>query len=321
MKKKQLTAVTVAGVLLFCIGTIGVAAAAVMCLPGSARADKTVQKTNITKEQQEFAEEALKKVKKAESMQADLTLDLGIEVFGIGLDARGTIDMVAFRKPHLMKSQVRLDLGLLGEAERQIYIRESKKGYEVYAYSANGWDYGTIKTPSVRKFDALEMMQTYMEQITAWEFAGEKELSSCRTYLYRGSITGDGLKEILMNTESLDVVQELLKETLLNPFAAALEQTEKLQTMMEASKDLQVSLWIDAATGYPVRCEMDITKMLRDAYSELLGSLQEKQPGRAGMKLLKAIEVADARITIDCSHYNKAEPIMLPKAALEARQK
>jgi len=316
MKKKfWMTAVAMIGLLLFLAEDMPV------CAVRSGRevsTEQAVQQQAVRKAEQ-LPMQALEKLKKAESMHAVLNLDLEVEVFGINLDARAVSDMIAFRAPHLLKSEINLDLGLLGETGQEMYIREGKSGYEVYAYAAEGWDYKKIPATSVRRYDGLQMMQTYLEQITDWRLQEISALASGKARLYYGVVKGEGLKEILLNTESMEVVQELLEETALKPFAAALGQKEKLQSMMETAADLPICLWIDIATGYPVRCEMDITKMLSDAYQELVDSLRQQKVNRAGLKLLEAIDITETKITILCDDYNEAEAIMLPKAALEAR--
>lgn len=306
MKRKKITAVTCMGVLLF-----------LLC--GTVAASKGIGDT------------ALQKVQEAESVQTDMTVELEIKVMGMTLKAGAENRMIAHREQSGLQWESTLDLGLLGKAQHSVYARQKegakqagqKQAYELYSYTGDGkkgWQYQEVRTDDLRCYHALEMMETYLEQIQDWKLIGTSKLNGGEAYVYQGVIRGSGLKEILLGTGSLEEVRFLLEETRLKYFGIALSGQEKLEEMMKNAKDMPVTVWIHKNTGAPVRYEVDVAKMLNEGYQELVLALPEKKVGYAGMKLLKGIEITGAKFVVTCKDYGTAPEILIPREALAAKK-
>lgn len=261
--------------------------------------------------EEEVLENALKKLEQAESMQADLTMDMEVEVFRFKLNAGASMEMVTFRSPLKMKSELELDMGLLGENEISVYAGEQGKGYQLFIEDGNGWKQQEVASSRLLRYNGQQLMKTYLEQIVELKAAGREKLASGEAYKYVGVVRGDGLSTILLDTGLLEVTGELFQGTMLKGFGTLLEQREKIAAMMETAEDLEVVLWVDADTGYPVQCTMDITKMLSDAYRRLINSSTGKSKS-----FLSKIEITETKIVIRCSNYNSAEDFSIPAEAL-----
>ena len=76
-------------------------------------------------------------------------------------------------------------------------------------------------------------------------------------------------------------------------------------------KGLTVHIWVDEATGYPVRYEMDLTAILEDmtdSISKTLGGYSEE----SGRTMTRAV------VSMTCANFNSAAEIVLPDAAADA---
>ena len=58
---------------------------------------------------------ALEKLESAESMRSGLVMDMDIEVFRLRTGIEASMDMVSFRSPMKIKSDINLNMGLLGK--------------------------------------------------------------------------------------------------------------------------------------------------------------------------------------------------------------
>ena len=63
------------------------------------------------KAEAEILELALKKLTSAESMRSNLVMDMDIEVFRLRTGIEASMDMVSFRSPMKIKSEINLDMG------------------------------------------------------------------------------------------------------------------------------------------------------------------------------------------------------------------
>ena len=74
--------------------------------------------------------------------------------------------------------------------------------------------------------------------------------------------------------------------------------------------DLPVSIWIDPASGLPVKYEMDMTAMLQ--------SMMEKLVAQDEAAVEAAMTVDKCHMSMICSDYNSIDAIHVPQEALDA---
>ena len=88
--------------------------------------------------------------------------------------------------------------------------------------------------------------------------------------------------------------------------------------MIQLAEGMELTLWIDAQTGYPLQCTMDITEMMRDAY-DLLTPKVTKGSGKSEKDIWSQIEVTKTEMVIKCTQFNAAEDFTIPRAARRAQ--
>lgn len=262
---------------------------------------------------------ALEKLKQAESMKSGFRMDMGIEVFRLKMDASAAMDMTTFRSPMKVKSDIDLELGFLGDTQLQVYALEQDENYLLYLKDENGWTRQETDAADLICYDGQKMMAVYLEQLVELEEAGTEKLPGGIAYKYTGVVKNDGLQRVLLDTGSLKPLPVLLQQhKLLKPLGALLQQQEEqLPDMLKKSEDVQVTLWIDADTGYPVQCSMDITRMLSEAL-ELIINNAASSKNSTGTEIWSQLKITKTEIMIQCGEFNRAEDFEIPQEALKA---
>lgn len=266
------------------------------------------------KTEAEILELALKKLTSAESMRSSLVMDMDIKVFRLRTGIEASMDMVSFRSPMKIKSEINLDMGLLGDTELEAYATEQDHKYQLYVKGAGGWKAGETDLSEVLKYDGMELVKVYLEQIEDLELKGTKMLDGKKAYQISGVVKSDGLKKILIDTGSLQILSTMFQNSILKSLGGFLSQEEEVAKMIQLAEGMELTLWIDAQTGYPLQCTMDITKMMQDAY-DLLTPKVTKGSGKSEMDIWSQIEVTKTQIVIKCSQFNAAEDFTIPRAA------
>ena len=266
------------------------------------------------KTEAEILELALKKLTSAESMRSSLVMDMDIKVFRLRTGIEASMDMVSFRSPMKIKSEINLDMGLLGDTELEAYATEQDHKYQLYVKGAGGWKAGETDLSEVLKYDGMELVKVYLEQIEELELTGTKMLDGKKAYQISGVVKSDGLKKVLIDTGSLQILSTLFQNSILKSLGGFLSREEEVAKMIQLAEGMELTLWIDAQTGYPLQCTMDITKMMQDAY-DLLTPKVTKGSGKSEMDVWSQIEVTKTQIVIKCSQFNTAEDFTIPRAA------
>lgn len=269
------------------------------------------------KAEAEILELALEKLTSAESMRSSLVMDMDIEVFRLRTGIEASMDMVSFRSPMKIKSEINLDMGLLGNTELEACATEQDHKYQLFVKGAGGWKAGEANLSEVLKFDGMELVKVYLEQIEDLKLIGTKMLNGKKAYQFSGVVKSDGLKKVLIDTGSLQILSALFQNSILKSLGGFLTQEEEVAKMIQLAEGMELTLWIDAQTGYPLQCTMDITEMMRDAY-DLLTPNVTKGSGKSEKDIWSQIEVTKTLIVIKCSQFNTAEDFTIPRAALRS---
>ena len=265
-------------------------------------------KRNQTQEAENIIKNTIQKLEKAESMHVKATMNMEVDALGMNLDTQAEIDMISFQSPYKIKSESSLDRGFLGEKEWTVYAAQQKGEYQLYEKNGKKWSVNEAQAKELLKYDGRNLLKIYLYQIEELQELGEQTLDGIKTVKYRGAFSGDGQKKVLLDAGSIELVSKLFQNSLIKPFGSLVEQKEKVSAMMESAEDLEVVLWIDKYTGYPVQCKMELTEMLSAAYKELAESMSSE----TARKIARKIEIKKTEIIIECDDFNDAEEIELP---------
>lgn len=252
---------------------------------------------------------ALEKLKKADSMRANVSVDLEMDIFGLELETLAFMDMISFRNPLKAKAITGLDLGFWGDTEVQTYVYEDSTGYKRLLQNKKGWITREVTAAEVTQYHGQKLMQTYLGQVTDIKAAGTQMLESGKAYKYTGVIDRDGLRTVLLDSGTLDTFVTLLKNNkLLKPLGSLLQsKKETIARMMDKAEAIPITLWIDVESGYPVRCTMDIAYAMNDSFEKLTAGDSSKT------KLWSKLGVTKAELVIVCGEYNGARKFVLPE--------
>lgn len=281
---------------------------------------KSTQKTGSTSQNTEYTsqnkkytpqqmqENGMDKLKTAQSLHASLEMELEIKIFGFPMEAKASMDMVSFQSPYKLKTDVNLDLGLLGETQALNYACQKDDFYLLYTKNKKGWNVEETTASELYKYDGQRMMQTFLEQIEELTEQGTEKLQGRSTYKYTGIIRWEGLQKILLDTGLVDHLATVMQGSVLKSVGNVLGQQEQIKALMKKAEDLEVTLWIDEQTGYPLQCSMDVTEMLSDAF----GKLVESSSDNTGTKKWSGFKLTGAEIVIQCGEYNQAQEFTMP---------
>lgn len=271
---------------------------------------KAQAKTQTTAEEK-VLENALKMLGNAESVHTSLAMDMEVKVFWLKTGFEASMDTVSFRSPLKLKSQAGLDLGFLGDVNRETYVIEQDGGYQLLRKAKDGWNTQEITESQLYKYDGRQTMQVFLEQIEELKAAGTGKVDGKKARKYTGVVDGAGLEKILIDTGSLETLSILFQDSMLSSLGTFLEREEEIGELLKTAGELEMWLWIDAKTGYPLQCSMDVTEMMGDAYKQICSEVASG--GKEAEKdLLSRIEITETKIVMKCSDFNEAEEFVVP---------
>ncbi len=286
----------------------------IIWLSGFGQGSTSVAQVQRTEE--EIRNLAVKRLENVESMRSSLAIDMDVTVFRLKTGIEASMDMVSFRSPMKIKSEYHLDMGLLGSTSMETYARESEGKYQLFLKRADGWVAREVAASQVDQYDGRHLAKVYLEQIQDLKLSGTQMLDGREIYQLTGAVKNEGLKKVLIETGSLQVLSALFQDSILRSMGNFLEQEEEVEKLLELAEDMKLTLWIDAKTGYPLQCTMDITEMMKDAFA-LMAPKVIKGSSKAEKDILSQIEVTKTQIVIRCSQYNTVKDFTIPKAALK----
>jgi len=252
---------------------------------------------------------AIKKIEETKSLHTKVSMKMEVEVFDLDVGTDAVIDMVSHQSPYKVRSQGTLNMGLLGEKEWSVYAVKNNEKYMLYEKKGKKWNAQEVKAKELIKYDGRNMMKIYLSQIEEIEKERTEKWEDREVIRYSGIINKDGLKKILLDAGSIELVDKLFQNSLLKPFGTLLEQKDKVSEMIETSIDMPVTIWIDQKSGYPLQCTMNITDVIDDTYKELTKSMSSDK----ARKLAEKVKIEKAEIIIECDDFNEAEIIVIPK--------
>lgn len=251
-------------------------------------------------------EEALKNMNAASSMEAQMIMekDMVLELQGISSSVEGvtTWDMVCFDDTPKFKMDITIDMGEAGIQKKCAYAETSEDGrITTYTYDGGQWQSEVISETDLKGYDAREIINMYISNIgdiNNYKEESMEEINGANAYKYSCIITGEKLKEAMISSGSMES-------------AASLGITEnQLDDMLDDLGEIVAYVWIDEETLYPVKYEVDWTKVMDALMVKGVEAMGERAAGMS-MRIPKDI------VIITCFNYNNATDFTIPD---EARQ-
>lgn len=313
----------VLGIVICLAGTIlGGKKLQAMSRDGSAlRNGSTIREEKVQEAARKVLMQAVQKLEEADSMETTLEITVQARIFKLDAQAQIDAEFVTFQDPLRLKTQIETDLGWLGSSSAQLIAvdteegyrlftaREKKKGLFDFAGKIAGnekketeWIKRSLPAGELAAYSGRDLMKTYLGQLTDVVYEGEKKRDGRSVYQYTAIVSHKGLKKILLDTGSLEVLLETGTANLWKPLRNVfMKNKDQIPEMMNRAEDMKVIVWVDKETGYPAGGSMDITHMLDGALRELTG--QENAAGTG---------VQTAEICITCDRFNQAQKFAVP---------
>lgn len=249
-------------------------------------------------------ETALENMKAVTSMDAQMVMEMDMAVGADGeeqsMEAVTTMDMVCFTDPVRLKLDMTMDMGEIGSVTQNVYAEAAEDGtYTMYLYDGESWTVQNVENAAVEQYDARGNMLANMDSSYHYVAAGTEQVDGANAYKYTGKITGDDLNETMISSGALDSFSSL-----------GIDESQ-LESMMTDLGEIPVTMWIDEATLYPVKYEMDMTAAMDKLMANMLEAMGDQASGLT-------ISIPKLKVIMTCSNFNAATAFEIPEEAKAA---
>lgn len=234
------------------------------------------------------------------SLDASTVMEMDMVVSANGeeqsVESVTTMDMSCIYDPLQMSMDMTVDAGAAGSMSTSIYIETTDDACMAYVNDGSGWQSQEISVYDIDQYDFSTDMGLYITGDYNFQAEGKDEVNGASAYKYTGSITGDEMKELMLSSGAFDSVGQLGIDT------------SQIDSMLDGPGDLRIDLWIDEATLYPVKYEIDMTEQMNTLMSNMIDAMGEQAEGLS-MSFPKMV------ISMTCTNYNSVTEIAVPEGA------
>lgn len=193
----------------------------------------------------------------------------------------------------------------VGEESRSrsmtIYMLKEGEGYSQYLNSGTQWAKAPVEAAAMEEMKPADSIQLFLNEGAEYKKAGTETLESGSAAKYESILGGAALVETLDSLGLLDSIGTMSED-----------QQSRIRADLEKNlKGQAVHIWVDEASGYPVRYEMDLTATVAEvaeSISKTLGGYAQE----GGQTISRAV------ISMTCGKFNSAAEIVLPDEAADA---
>lgn len=266
---------------------------------------------------QDPVQAAQEKLQDVKSMESSVVMDMafqvpsGTDAAAITLAERMSMEIVTFSDPLKLKAEVAVSLDFTGAGldnqepmmSMTMYAAQEGEAYNMYITDGASWQSQSVALEDLGQYDAQENLEFYLDSSESFAQAGSGEVNGAPADRYDGVIKGKDMEQVLRASGALDALDSLNLSGEMD--------AEQLKEIYSGLPDLPCSLWVDQKSGYPVRYEMDMTALMNQVLTRLLGAMDEAA-GADGLS------VEQMRLTMTCSGFNAAADFEIPAEAKAA---
>lgn len=249
-------------------------------------------------------EEAQKNIAAVTNMDASMVMEMDMEVGANGetqtMESVTTMDMSTFSDPVRLKMDMNVKASVAGQETTQqmsVYADTLEDGTNMmYLFDGTNWQSQAVTVEDIAQYDSSTDMAVYLNGNYNFEQTGTEQVDGANAYKYTGKITGEEMKEVILSSGALDQLSSLGMSS------------EDLDSMLDGVGELPINLWIDEATLYPVKYEMDMTDVMNTLMTNMVASMGEQAEGLS-MSIPKMV------ISMTCKNFNAATEFEIPEEA------
>lgn len=206
------------------------------------------------------AQEAMADV---QSMTYQTVMEMDLSAEGTSVSMSVTADVSAIVDPLALEMAMSLDMGELGRLDYTSYMVSDADALTMYSCLDMGdgptWIREDVSDmTSLSQYDAKASLDLYLKSAQSFREAGSETVGDYETVRYDGVIKGDDLNEVLQTSGVLDQLSNL----------GITEDADLIASI----GDLPISIWIDQATAFPVKYEMDMSALMQTMLAKMAES-------------------------------------------------
>lgn len=267
----------------------------------------TQQEENTTKQEESTTEKidaleaAKKNMENVTSMETKMVMDMDMKISAQGQEQSiasvTTMDMVCFSDPIKIKMDMTMDMGELGSVQQSIYGDVSEDGTAtLYLNDGTSWQTQTVAVTDMEEYDARSNILSVIEDGVTYTLEGNEQVDGVNAVKYAHVMQGDEMKETLLSSGALDSIASL-----------GLDSTQ-VESMLNDLGEMTEYIWIDEATLYPVKYEVDMTEIMDKLMVNMIEAMGDQAQGMT-------ISIPKMKMSMTCSNYNNATDFTIPEEA------
>ncbi len=236
------------------------------------------------------------------NLESEKVVDMSMSMGEETLNLKTSANITTFTDPMKLKIAMTMDMGeeFGGPQTSEIYADETDGNINIYMNIMDAWYKQAVSTEQLITYDTKQSVATYLDTVTDLKQTATEQINGANATKYDGVITGAKMKEAVEATGALESLQSML---------AGLNMDA--QTLYDGLSDISISIWIDEQ-GYPVKCEMDMTKMGQD----LMTKLMQASGNTAG----EGITIGNMTLSFVNKNFNQAAEFEIPEEAKNASE-
>lgn len=242
---------------------------------------------------------AMEKLNAVSSLDATMVMEMNMSVMEQVMETKTTMNMSCFNDPMKLKADMTMDMGDLGSVDMSMYASMDGDTYNMYLYDGTNWTTQAVDVSYLQQYDAKESMNLYLESGDDYTLAGTEEINGSTTNKFTGVIRGEALEEVLAASGATSNLEASVGDL-------------DLASLYSDLGDLEITVWVDQESGYPVRYAMDMTQMMQGMMDKILAASAEGED-TSGM-----LTVDKVNMVMDCFNFNSAADFEIPAEALGA---
>ena len=233
--------------------------------------------------------------------QESVTMDGDTQIYNASNEME--ISFISGDQPQMISSTLtRVENGGdIAEQSSMSYIIHENGGYAEYITDGSSWlKYTSEDSSALAGISASSFANAFFTDFISFSKVGEEPLESGKATRYDGALSGEPLVAMLEANGQLSDLSAMSEN----------QQNKIMENLVEDLNYLTVSVWVDEASGYPVRFEANLTQILDDLNKSLSKSL--------GNKTNSEWAITDYVLCVTAKDFDTLTEIVLPPEAASA---
>lgn len=240
-----------------------------------------------------------------QSTKSTEVANLDGEVFtykGNNVKQMGLVIEPEFQLRSSAETTVTADEGVMEQSTLSYIMSENGQYTEYFTDGSQWYQFSSDDASLLSGINARAFAGAFFVDVLSFGKAGEDNLDAGKAVRYEGSLGG---AELVAMLEGIGYFANSIGSMSEN-------QQAKIKTNLEKDlKPVTVKLWVDNASGYPVRFEVSLTDMLKNLDESISNTLGGIDTGD--------FAITEYEIVMTVSDFNAVENIVLPAEAENAQ--